>query len=373
MFAYIFSMKTTKNITSNLIKLAISVLIVVFLLLGPIVVFNKNNYIINIDKLLGSKKQSTILELWHIETFEGGSFSRSKFLQNQAVEFNKTNQGCFVVIKTLTLEQARLNLKNNTLPDMVSFGIGSGELFANLLQPFKDDYGIRKDLLPYGKINKSQLALPYMLGGYAVITNQTKLKENNNQTLLNNLFDNNYKHNKHTIPSVLFANNTDCDIARALLINGVVGNKDGFLDNIYTTYQSYESFVTGGAVSLVGTQRDVVRCINRTQNGKLDDCIYNYLGGYSDLVQYFGVIKNIDQAKEIIAFDFAKHLVGQTCQSKIKNIGMFSVLDMSIYNAEDDFCDFEKALQKPLTSVSVFASKQVLDNNKANSRRILGI
>lgn len=368
-------MKKQKFSIKNTLKTIFSVLIVIFLFVGPSFLFNPSLYKISVDKIFSTPNSSTVLELWHVETFEGGSFSRAKFLQNRAIDFNKQTQGKFIIVKNFTLEQLQLNLSKNNHPDLISFGVGCGEYVLPYLSELNINNSIRGDLIESGKIKNKQYALPYMLGGYVLITNQSNVVDQKFQNdLINNAFNMTRCFGKNTIPSLCFAKNTLINPANALVKNNVVGNKQGFLDNNFSTYDAYVKFINNASVNLLGTQRDFVRCKNREQSGKLETCYYSYLSGYSDLVQYISVFDNISQTKKDISKAFIKFLLSKQVQQQIKNINMFSVLTDTIYETQDGaICDFEKALKKPLVCVNVFSQNQVLEQNKLKSWAYLGI
>ena len=368
-------MKKSKLLLSYITKVIFAGLIIAFLCIAPFFIFNKNNYIIDIKNIYNGKSKDTILELWHIETFEGGSVNRAKFLQNLAVNFNKQNQGCFFVIKALSVEQAQLNIEKGFLPDMVSFGVGSGELFAKYLSPIKQSYDIRHDILDYGKMNSKVYAVPYMLGGYVMITNLDQVVDTSKlDNLLANAFEMTRVGGKHKTPSLCFAKNTNINIAQSLIHKNIKSNNSGFLNNEFSTYQAYEQFIKNQCVSLIGTQRDLVRCVLREQNGNISPCVYTPIDGYNDLIQYMGVINSDDANKINIANKFLNFVLDKDVQQKIKNISMFSVLQTPIYSSEDGaIFELEKAVLKQITSVNVFTSNQVLQQNKAKSWANLGI
>ena len=47
-----------------------------------------------------------VLDLWHVETFEGGSSSRKSWLNSVARQFEKANKGIYVCVTTYTHQQA---------------------------------------------------------------------------------------------------------------------------------------------------------------------------------------------------------------------------------------------------------------------------
>ena len=82
---------------------------------------------------------SVILELWEIDTLVGGSASRAHFLEKQAYLFQTRTMDTFILVRELGLNQAKTMLEQGAMPDLVSFGIGAGDL----VQPFTKDLGDR--------------------------------------------------------------------------------------------------------------------------------------------------------------------------------------------------------------------------------------
>ena len=80
---------------------------------------------------LATKKQNTIkkvegykqiLELWHIDSFEGGIGSRKDFLLKTSLSYEKKNKVLISVVSH-TISSATIALKNK-VPDMISCGNG---------------------------------------------------------------------------------------------------------------------------------------------------------------------------------------------------------------------------------------------------------
>ena len=70
------------------------------------------------------KNYSCILNLYHIDTFAGGTGSRQQFLLKVAYGFEKTRQGVLVNVVNLTPSGYIDKISNGIVPDMVSYGVG---------------------------------------------------------------------------------------------------------------------------------------------------------------------------------------------------------------------------------------------------------
>ena len=138
------------------LKVIVSIFLILYLFFAPTTIFKS----LQANQNLSSKKielvYEGILELWNIDTFEGGSVSRTRFLEQQSLQFEAKHKGVFIMVKNMQLEQLALNIKNGNLPDIVSFGIGAGSLLINSLIPLNDTFEVRQDLLKSGNINNIQ-------------------------------------------------------------------------------------------------------------------------------------------------------------------------------------------------------------------------
>jgi hypothetical protein len=63
------------------------------------------------------------LTIWQIDSFEGGKGSRASFLSNLSQKCFK-GENCYVTVTALSSDAARENLKNDNLPDIISYGSG---------------------------------------------------------------------------------------------------------------------------------------------------------------------------------------------------------------------------------------------------------
>ncbi len=338
-------------------KALLCFLTIIFLIFMPNYIFNENNYQISLNEYLNlQNKQKVVLDMWHIETFEGGNASRTKYLEKQALLFNKQNINCFVSISLLTEEQLVLNLKENKLPDLFSFGVGSGCFLSSYLQPLSKNSLIREDLQEYAMQNNKILAYPYILSGYCLISHQDIISTQNNfisQTI-----------NKKNIKGITFANNSFLNPSQILLLNGYSNlNKN---DYIYSnsTYDAYLNFVSKKSLTLLGTARDLARCKNRETNGSLNSCSYKFLSGYTEMIQCVGVVKSSNSSE--YAKQFVNFLTNKQSQQNLKNYGLFSTTGEDLYE-KDYINDFEEVLNKKLTSINVFSSQEEIYDKRQKS------
>lgn len=330
-----------------LFKILLSTLIILFLIIAPFPLFNK---IMNLNYSLNSEyklEYSGVFELWNVDTFEGGSLNRSAFLEKRSLEFEKIYRGVYFSIKSMTKEQLILNLENGKKPDMITYGIGVGEYIVDDLISLNSSYMIREDLIAGGK-EKSQIkALPIMLGGYVLITNKEQINCDNH--LLKNITSYGKK--------LIYSSTEDISPLFSLALNDISLKKQEIIN--VDSFDAYDKFINEKYSILLGTQRDFYRCRNRESNLKMQ-CEYEFLSGYSDLIQYASIFKG-DKRTETICEKFIEYLLSKNCQKNLANIGMFPTISEIIYE-DEKYKEFNEVLLKDLKTINIFTKNDDIKN-----------
>ena len=85
-----------------------------------------------------TEQTDLILNVWQIDSFEGGRGSRTAHLQKIATEFSEST-GCYLMVTSLSSASARLNLEKGNVPDILSYGAGMYglEKYINGKSPYK--------------------------------------------------------------------------------------------------------------------------------------------------------------------------------------------------------------------------------------------
>lgn len=119
----------------------------------------------------------------------------------------------------------------------------------------------------------------------------------------------------------------------ALAMSGVKGVAHA--DESVSQYEAYERFVADKtAVCLLGTQRDLYRLERRLQAGKIESLDFAAVGGYTDIVQYVGIVSDCGEGYATCEA-FAEHLLSTEIQQTLTTISMFSVLEgAGLYSSE---------------------------------------
>ncbi len=272
---------------------------------------------------------SIILELWEIDTFEGGTASRAHFLEKQAYLFQTRTLDTYILVRELSVEQAKTMLEQGATPDLVSFGIGAGDLVQSRAQDLSDIEGVRADVGAGGIFEGERLAVPWCMGGYLLCASTQEQLQSDTKIITG------------------YAQNVPNKALTDVYINRLDTSK-------FTQYTAYEEYLKNPeSTVLLGTQRDFYRLNNRVKNGSLDSISYEYLADFTDLVQYIAVTATEERAITH-AREFVEFLVSSEIQNKLTSIGMFSVNGEAIYNNE--YADFERALNNKLATINVFTS-----------------
>lgn len=348
-------------LSSNFWRIVFVLFGIILLVFSPIYLFRENNFKLNLNQFLNLENNTkVVLDLCHVETFEGGSASREGYLRRQAQKFNKQNSNFFISITTMSLDEFELNMAHGYEADIYSFGIGAGDKLKGKLQSLKKINNIRDDLQKNAMIDGKIYAYPYILSGYAVISYESLTTNDQNLTAR---LQSSASGKKIVNGTVFGMKNTTP--AQALVENGVtLSMQDLTIEN--SSYLAYTTFLNKNTKSLLGTVRDVARLKNREQMGSISPCVYSYLSGYSDLIQYLGISKLLSGVKSEVATAFAKSLLKEEAQRDLSSIGLFSVTSNKIYN-EDFMSEFENCLQKPLKSIDAFASKKEIEIEQAKA------
>lgn len=312
-----------------------------------------------------------VVELWNVETFEGGSGSRSAWITARAAQFEKTHAGLYFHVTNLTTEQLQEKLNNGDCFDIVCFSRGTVCLVQNYLQPYcgstKD---VKENLLSSATVGGTTYALPLYAGSYFLFARKSQLDANADllQTALSNEFQR--KVGKHTYllqPLVCGFSQFNSPFS-ALAMSG--GKGKATPNESLSQYDAYELFVANKtAVSLLGTQRDLYRLSQREKNGKIETLECCALCGYTDLVQYLGISSQCEVAECVT--EFLQFLVSEQSQQTLVSLNLFSVLQQNYYTSER-YAEAEKGLSSAYVP-NVFGDETSIAAQRSAALKTLGM
>ena len=304
-----------------------------------------------------------VLELWNVETFEGGIGSREAWLTNKAAKFEQANTGLFVHVTTLTVEQLEAKLTDGEQFDLICFSRGAGNVVQDRLAPIETSMGfVKENFLLSGQVDGKQYGVPLYTGAYCLFARVEQLAA---EQLLDNALRQTYtrKVGKTTVqlqPLVCGFTPYNSPLS-ALALSGGRGKASG-IDESITQYQAYERFVANRtAVTLLGTQRDIYRLTQKESNGKIEKLGFAPLGGYTDLVQYVGVSATAGD-KATACEQYVSYLLSETTQQTLVNLSMFSVLETTFYTS-DRYAECEQLLSSAYVP-NVFGNAEAITRQR---------
>ena len=284
-----------------------------------------------------------IVELWNVETFEGGVGSREGWLINKSAKFEKVHTGLFVHVTTLTVDQLNDKLAKGENFDLITFSRGVGVTVKDKLAPITESMGFVKDnFLVSGQVGGGQYAVPLYSGAYCLFARAEQLSADQLvASALTKTFTRKIGKNTVELQPLVTGFTPYNSPLTALALSGGKGAAN--VSEEVTQYQAYEQFVGNRtAVTLLGTQRDMYRLSQRESNAKIEQLSFAPLGGYTDLVQYVGISSDAgDKADACI--EYVKYLLSEECQSTLVNLSLFSVLESTFYTL-DRYIECEQAL-----------------------------
>lgn len=365
--------KRNKNVNKVLItRFVVSVVLCMIVAIVP-TFYISAKYAIENNYTADRSDYQGVLEIWNIDTFEGGTSGKYSFLKSQAINFEKKNKGLYFMVKNMTEEQCLLNLQNGQVPAMFSFGVGVGEKILDYLCEIdQTNLDINDEFLAAGKYNDKLLAAAWCRGVYALITTTERLEKvsqntNNLASIATNCgYVTQLKNKTKTTYSLAFgsAGYVCPQLAFSLGYKNLVQNSTSIdLDNLNKTpYTAYCDFIEGKASILLGTQRDIARVENRVACGKLENVVYQYLTEYTDLVQYLSIAKNSDAQITGACQAFINFITAEDAQKSLANIGMFSVRECKIYSS-GIWQEIENLFESLIVE-NAFTSESKLNSNK---------
>jgi len=326
-----------------IIRILFGILSIILMVTLPFLMVKEDDdfsYIYSV--FVGSKsKYQGIIELWNIDSFESGSNSKSKYIEEVAKSFQKQNKGIYVLVRNLSEFECLNLLEKGEKPDIFSCSYGISSEIKDYILPFSnvENLDISNNFLGAGKENDKQYGLAWCYGFYTLISSENHIKKagkefeniNLSESALNmgyqvvgkkntkTIYSLTYGKNKYLLPNFAFSSYTN---------RGLISDLEFSLDeNIKTNtqYDAYTNFLSNNSVILLGTQRDIFRIENRVKNGKISNVIYQPLTTFTDLIQFSFLAKNDNSLKLEYAEIFAKMLSSSKYQSKLSSIGMLPV------------------------------------------------
>ena len=324
-----------------IIRLFVSVMCLVLVFTLPKIGIYANGDIAQFYSIfVGEKSEySGVIEIWNIDSFESGYFSKSSFLEKVAKDFQKRNKGTYVLVRNITEGECKYLLESGYKPSLIScsYGVVNGlkqyicsyssdlnfEIFDNLSSAGRD-----KDGLLYG--------LAWCMGYYCLISTESKIgktESDGTQSLNEIAYSSNYEYKvgkkSFESKSLVYGRSEYLMPKNAVFAYNKARSIQTMPQNfiaLKSQYSAYSTFLSNGATILLGTQMDICRMENRVKQGKVSGVIYKPLMAWTDLIQFMFLIQNENELEKKYAEKFSEFLVSSSIQERVEKMGMFPVV-----------------------------------------------
>ncbi len=272
------------------------------------------------------KEYKCVITVWHVDTFSGGTGSRSAFLRQVATSFSKKYPDVLFLVTSYTKDSVEENIKNGEKPHLISYG-GCGFTFIDDFLKMQDYPNIKDGAS--GDVNR--YAVSWCKGGYFEIVKGNGKNVIIEDSLYNNVF----------IPLIL-------------------SNKNYQDYDILTESESVSKFVSSKDATLIATQRSVMRL-------KVGGYEFNAkpFEEFNDLFQYISILKGDGEVLGYINL-FIDYLLSEDIQKTLSQISMLSVIDLNIYNDNVYYSELEKV--NNVYTISPFLQSESLKKVKNDSK-----
>lgn len=302
------------------------------------------------DAFIGKKAElQGVVELWHIDTFEGGSASRSGWISKRAIEFERENLGLYVLVKEVSESEFLLSLKKGIYPDLISFGSGLNSDFFNLLTPLNFDFEANNNAIKALKNgNGKTVAVPFCYSAYALFSFEDKfallgLSGRLNENLTKTGYIKKLRRGEKKIYSCVYGGGGKTSPKQFLKFEqnelAVFPNCDEM-----TSYEAYCEFVSGKANILVGSLRDLARLENKVANGAATGLIVEPLGRQTNMACFLAAFNQSNALKSKYSNKFIEFCLSEKSQQRIKDIGLLSPIVSNLYGNSGNLSVIERAM-----------------------------
>ena len=231
--------------------------VVFLILMAAVLIIAPVLTLLSISRSSPADERMQVINLWQIDSFEGGRGSRAQYLKNTAEEcFEGTRT--YITVTTLSADAARQNIAGGNIPDIISYGAGF--------------YGIETLINPRDFTYKT-----WCRGGYVYITldEDADFSDiNDKNTVINSGRDN------YSAICAAFEGLSRCDSAAPT--------------------SAYVKLIAGEYKYLLGTQRDLYRMETREKSYKA-----RAVTSFNDLYQNISILtegENYDKCAEFVNF-----------------------------------------------------------------------
>ena len=337
--------------------IALSFLTIVLIAVSTLPLLKSNDDDISLNYLEEQATMQGIIELWNVDTFSGGSISKSDYLNKVARLFESSNKGLYINIKNMSVEEFSLALSAGRIPSLLSFGYGVGDLVKDILTPLALNLNsVKPEVKNSSTLDGNQYAIGFLMGGYAFYSTSEKLSNASKENTIKMSkefatcgFDKSLKKSTKHIYGLIYGDNNFISPNNCILTECV----NEFYKSV-EDYNAYVDFISlNKATILLGTQRDLVKLKGKVERGAIQDLLVEPVSTYNDLVQYVGLVNGQNEQVDKYSKLFIEYLLSESSQKLLAGSGLFSTTMKGLY-ADNEFGSLESAVWECINIPNVF-------------------
>lgn len=307
-----------------------------------------------------------IITVWHIVEFRPYAGSVGTWLSERGKELEKKHYGVYVEVLAMSAAECEARFARGESADMYSFPMGWGyaERFIPLEQGFS---GLKEGLAETGMQEGTTYAVPFLMSGYTLLSNTRLLQEK--KLMLPDSGINAAWLNEAATTLTYETGRSKKTKYQGLSGSAVAAALFGAAVPV-ADYSVFQAQRAGLAVAELRAAGDMTRLQGAGKGFAFEEApLFNY----TDLVQYLGVARGIDERKLPYAYGFLELALSQKAQKSLSPLGAFPVTEVPDLSYEIPIVAKVYALLKEPVVPNAFLYQRYKDALlEAASRTLLG-
>ena len=300
------------------------------------------------------------LSLWAVSGFPVGQNTLGGWVRERVREFEKAAFGVYVDVRAMRFEEAKAALSAGEKPDVIVFPTGFFDS-PDMLLPLDAPSGLNAALANSGKEGAKTYALPVMSGAYVLAVNEEL------GILAGVMPPEDIGYGPPEIARMagaeggsLCADETDYSNPSLAFAYALAEDGEAAVKALERT-RGAGIFYSGNGLLCLGNQNTAATARSNYENGEGFSCAFWALSGFTDMVQYVGVVSGQPAAKAEICAQLARSFVSEEAQRSVKGIAMFPVLQGGepLYEDDQRFWAAEQAFVRDTAAPPCFGYARV--------------
>ncbi|MFZ5975607.1 MAG: hypothetical protein ACOYU3_09445 [Bacillota bacterium] len=300
------------------------------------------------------------LTLWAIVGFPMGQNTLSGWVRTRVRAFEEDTFGVYVDAKVMQWEDAKVLLQAGEKPDVMIFPTGFLDSPDDMLIPLDVPGGINAALADSAKHGGKTYALPVMAGAYILAVNEEKgmIAGVDPPEEIGYTPEETVNLAQGEESALCVDDGTFSNPGLAFAYDLIGGNEDAI--KALAQIKNAQVFFKGNGLLCLGNQNTAATAQANYENGEGFSNTVWAVSGFTDMVQYVGVVKGQPEAKTQICEQFCESLLSEKAQESVKTLGMFpAVRGKPLYEDDPRFWAAEQEFAKNMAVPSCFGYENV--------------